>query len=402
MYVFNWFAHTPLLRRLEHLGLRPGRSRRALPVRGALARQAPGAARRRVLCDRGGAERPHDRPRQPAPVPYRNGRDYLIPCLQSHQPLDLVVVYLGTNDLSDRYGLPPLYIARAAVSLATIAATSGAGPENRPPVVLVLGLPRLGQSDALRETMAGAAAKAAELPRCFRLAAEEVGVPLLDLSEVTGAVQRPRRHPPRRRRPSRRRGRSRRTGARAARLARRERRGGAERRQQAALVGHAGAGDVEAVPWSTTVRTTGRPIVMFTPPRGRAPSPGRGPGRGTSRRRGRSRRDRRGRRRCRRAAGRRRRCRPPAPPRSPGAIFSSSSPRPNRPFSPACGLMPQTAMRGALDAGARRAPRGRGGSCARRGRARSRDRVDEADVGGDVDDPQLRRGQHHRHLRRCR
>ena len=35
-------------------------------------------------------------------VPYRNGRDYLIPCLQSHQPLDLVVVYLGTNDLSDR------------------------------------------------------------------------------------------------------------------------------------------------------------------------------------------------------------------------------------------------------------------------------------------------------------
>ena len=29
-----------------------------------------------------------------------------------------------------------------------------------------------------------------------------------------------------------------------------------------------------------------------------------------------------------------------------GSIFSASSPRPNRPFSPACGLMPQIAIRG--------------------------------------------------------
>ena len=30
----------------------------------------------------------------------------------------------------------------------------------------------------------------------------------------------------------------------------------------------------------------------------------------------------------------------------PGATFVSSSPWPNRPFSPACGLMPHTAIRG--------------------------------------------------------
>lgn len=31
--------------------------------------------------------------------PYRNGADYLFPCLMSQKPLDLVVLMLGTNDL---------------------------------------------------------------------------------------------------------------------------------------------------------------------------------------------------------------------------------------------------------------------------------------------------------------
>jgi lysophospholipase L1-like esterase len=117
-------------------------------------------------------------------VPYRNGRDYLSPCLQSHMPLDLVVIYLGTNDLADRYAVPPLDVARGAAALAKLARTSETGPGDGPPEVLLLGLPRLGRSDALAGTMSGAAAKAIELPRCFALAAAEVGVPLLDLAEV--------------------------------------------------------------------------------------------------------------------------------------------------------------------------------------------------------------------------
>lgn len=115
--------------------------------------------------------------------PYRNGREYLLPCLDSHQPLDLVVVFLGTNDLADRYALPPLDIARGAALLADLVRRSETGPDWGPPQVLLLGLPRLGDSPELAETMAGAAAKARELPRCFRIAAEEAGVPLLDLSE---------------------------------------------------------------------------------------------------------------------------------------------------------------------------------------------------------------------------
>lgn len=108
--------------------------------------------------------------------PYRNGRDYLLPCLESHRPIDLVVVFLGTNDLADRYALPPIDVARGAATLARLVRESEGSPQ-----ALLLGLPRLGTE--IDESMSTAPAKAAELPRCFRLAADEVGVPLLELSE---------------------------------------------------------------------------------------------------------------------------------------------------------------------------------------------------------------------------
>lgn len=37
--------------------------------------------------------------------PSRNGRDLLLPLLQTHAPLDLVIIFLGTNDLQAMYGV---------------------------------------------------------------------------------------------------------------------------------------------------------------------------------------------------------------------------------------------------------------------------------------------------------
>ena len=42
-----------------------------------------------------------------------NGRPYLLPCLLSHQPLDLVVVMLGTNDVKSCFDRTPEAIADA-------------------------------------------------------------------------------------------------------------------------------------------------------------------------------------------------------------------------------------------------------------------------------------------------
>ena len=43
--------------------------------------------------------------------PGRNGLTYLRPCIESHQPLDLIVIMLGTNDLKRRFDLSASDIA---------------------------------------------------------------------------------------------------------------------------------------------------------------------------------------------------------------------------------------------------------------------------------------------------
>jgi lysophospholipase L1-like esterase len=42
---------------------------------------------------------------------HKNGRTYLRPCLQSHAPLDLVIVMLGTNDFKVRFSVPASEVA---------------------------------------------------------------------------------------------------------------------------------------------------------------------------------------------------------------------------------------------------------------------------------------------------
>jgi lysophospholipase L1-like esterase len=43
---------------------------------------------------------------------YKCGKDYIIPCIQSHSPVDLLKVMLGTNDLIKRFSLPTCDIAK--------------------------------------------------------------------------------------------------------------------------------------------------------------------------------------------------------------------------------------------------------------------------------------------------
>jgi len=115
-------------------------------------------------------------------VPNRSGLSYLVPCLESHKPLEFVVIFLGTNDLCDRYSMTPSEIARGAAILGAAAQRSEFGPSGRAPYVLLLGLPRLGS--ALPETMTCAAAKASELSRCFSDATQAASIALIDLVQI--------------------------------------------------------------------------------------------------------------------------------------------------------------------------------------------------------------------------
>jgi lysophospholipase L1-like esterase len=138
----------------------------------------------------GGRTTVHDDPL----LPHCNGLEYLVPCLYSHSPLDLVVLFLGLNDLKPRFGLPASDAARGVGMLAEEVLRSKAGPDGGQPLVLILGLPRLGPLDESDDQFEGLAEKAAQLPGLLRQTAEGLGAHFLDLGEVTAFSDADPRH----------------------------------------------------------------------------------------------------------------------------------------------------------------------------------------------------------------
>lgn len=117
-------------------------------------------------------------------APGKNGLTYLRPCLDSHAPLDAVLIAVGTNDLAERYSLTAIDVARAAALLASVVATSEAGVDGAAPLPILVCPPRVGET-TWEEDWAGAPAKSAALPERFCAVAAEGGFELIDLGEVT-------------------------------------------------------------------------------------------------------------------------------------------------------------------------------------------------------------------------
>jgi lysophospholipase L1-like esterase len=118
---------------------------------------------------------------------YKNGKDYLRPCLESHRPLDVVIIALGVNDLKARFFASASDAADGAGILVTIAQRSGAGPDGSPPVVLLMAPPPVGRLTELAEMFAGAEEKSRGFARQYRRVAEKYGCELLDAGEQVRA-----------------------------------------------------------------------------------------------------------------------------------------------------------------------------------------------------------------------
>ncbi len=69
---------------------------------------------------------------------YKRGIDYLLPCLLTHRPLDLVIIMLGTNDMKHRFNLLPVDIANGAAELGKLVERYDYGPEYPVPKVLLV------------------------------------------------------------------------------------------------------------------------------------------------------------------------------------------------------------------------------------------------------------------------
>jgi lysophospholipase L1-like esterase len=112
--------------------------------------------------------------------PFRSGKELLVPCLLTHQPIDLVVVMLGTNDLKGRFGVGARDIAAGAGVLLDLVGASDCGPGGSPPQALLVCPPPLGRLGLLAEEFAGAAERSRDLARHFATFADARSCPWVD------------------------------------------------------------------------------------------------------------------------------------------------------------------------------------------------------------------------------
>lgn len=115
---------------------------------------------------------------------YRNGKSYLLPCLLSHAPLDLVVLMLGTNDLKSRYSLSAWDIASGVGALINVIQKSESGPNNTAPLVLLLCPPPVTKLTIFSEMLAGAEVKSRQLAPHYQQVASDKGCEFLDVGQV--------------------------------------------------------------------------------------------------------------------------------------------------------------------------------------------------------------------------
>ncbi|MCC6315371.1 MAG: SGNH/GDSL hydrolase family protein [Thermomicrobiales bacterium] len=110
----------------------------------------------------------------------RNGLTTLLPIVESHNPIDLMTIMLGTNDLKARFRLNASDIAQSAGELGAMAKRLAVNAESAPAVILLIAPPpttTLTQYDLMFE---GAFEKSRQFAEYYRRAAGWYGLEFFD------------------------------------------------------------------------------------------------------------------------------------------------------------------------------------------------------------------------------
>jgi lysophospholipase L1-like esterase len=120
----------------------------------------------------------------PVEGPHRNGLTILPAILESHRPIDVVMLMLGTNDLKPRFSVTAGDIALSLRKLAEVIGASAAGPAGGAPAILLVAPPPVAEAGCLAEIFEGGAAKSRLLGARIGDVALRLGLPFEDAGRM--------------------------------------------------------------------------------------------------------------------------------------------------------------------------------------------------------------------------
>ncbi len=110
---------------------------------------------------------------------WKNGLDYLKPCLNSHKPIDIVILMLGSNDLKAAFHMTAGEIAEGVGVLVDVIRTFTEEKQGFIPKIILAAPPEIGKgiksSPFYGAFYEEAVAESKKFPACYRAVAEKYG-----------------------------------------------------------------------------------------------------------------------------------------------------------------------------------------------------------------------------------
>jgi lysophospholipase L1-like esterase len=115
---------------------------------------------------------------------YQSGRNYLVPCLQSHTPADLVIIMLGMSDLKKYFSLPVCDIAKGVGVLADLVRKANYPGGYQAPQTLLIAPPPILEAGRFKDMFAGGAEKSQKFGVSYQDIAAASGCHFLDAGKI--------------------------------------------------------------------------------------------------------------------------------------------------------------------------------------------------------------------------
>ncbi|MEK7571774.1 MAG: SGNH/GDSL hydrolase family protein [Patescibacteria group bacterium] len=114
----------------------------------------------------------------------KNGKTYLKPCLETHNPIDIVILMLGTNDLKEMFHQSPQDIANNVEVLVKMIQEFGWNSNKQAPKIVLLSPPFVDESvPGVQEKYKGAEEKSKELGEYYQQVAEKYACTFINIAE---------------------------------------------------------------------------------------------------------------------------------------------------------------------------------------------------------------------------